>query len=129
MTAPVTRRARKGKRGREDRHDGAGRPGDRAGRRSVHRVLHACRMDDGHAAHAQRCAVEFVEIPAEKMAALRFTGDHRPDTIAPTCSTVRAFEDTDSSPSGTPVTWFFDPPWTFPFLRHGFGDRRAVTAR
>jgi DNA gyrase inhibitor GyrI len=63
-------------------------------------------------------AVKLVEVPAETVAVLRFTGDRSPDAVAShTADLLRALEDTDWSPTGTPVAWFYDPPWTIPFLR------------
>ena len=63
-------------------------------------------------------AVKLVEVPAETVAVLRFTGDRSPKAVAAhTAELLRALEDTDWSPTGTPVAWFYDPPWTIPFLR------------
>jgi hypothetical protein len=63
-------------------------------------------------------AVKLVPVPAETVAVLRFTGDRGPDAVAAhTTDLLRALEDTAWRPTGTPVAWFYDPPWTIPFLR------------
>lgn len=63
-------------------------------------------------------SVELVEVPAETVAALRFSGDRGPDAVASrTADLLRALADTTWSPAGAPVAWFYDPPWTVPFLR------------
>jgi hypothetical protein len=63
-------------------------------------------------------AVTLVPVPAETVAVLRFTGDRSPETVAArTADMERALEDTTWRPAGTPVAWFYDPPWTIPFLR------------
>lgn len=62
--------------------------------------------------------VHLVELPAETMAVLRFSGDLGTGAIA--AQTVRLREALRASgfePAGTPMAWFYDPPWTFPFLR------------
>jgi hypothetical protein len=63
-------------------------------------------------------AVKLVAVPAETVAVLRFTGDRGPDAVAShTADMMRALDDTAWRPAGTPVAWFYDPPWTIPFLR------------
>ncbi|EKT77345.1 SOUL heme-binding protein [Rhodococcus opacus M213] len=62
--------------------------------------------------------VELVEVPGETVAALRFTGDRGPGAVAArTAELLRALDDTAWIPNGEPVAWFYDPPWTIPFLR------------
>lgn len=62
--------------------------------------------------------VELVTVPAETVAVLRFTGDRGADAVArrteQLLNTLRA---TGFEPTGTPTAWFYDPPWTLPFLR------------
>jgi len=63
-------------------------------------------------------AVRLVTVPAETIAVLRFTGDRGPRAVAShTADLLGALEDTDWTATGTPVAWFYDPPWTIPFLR------------
>lgn len=62
--------------------------------------------------------VELVEVPAETVAVLRFSGDRSSRAVAEHArqlrNTLRAYGfDTD----GEVVAWFYDPPWTLPFLR------------
>lgn len=62
--------------------------------------------------------VGLVAVPAESVAVLRFSGDRGAGAIATRTEwlahVLRAtgFEATD-----TPTAWFYDPPWTLPFLR------------
>jgi hypothetical protein len=62
--------------------------------------------------------VRLVEVPAETMAVLRFSGiaDHRAITArsARLCESLRA---QGIQTVGDPVAWFYDPPWTLPFRR------------
>jgi hypothetical protein len=63
-------------------------------------------------------AVRLVEVPAETMAVLRFTGSHSPETLAERqAELLRLLESSRWHPSGVPVAWFSDPPWTLPWLR------------
>lgn len=62
--------------------------------------------------------VRLVDVPAEKVAVLRFTGDRDARAVASQTkklrNTLRAYGfDAD----GKSVAWFYDPPWTLPFLR------------
>lgn len=62
--------------------------------------------------------VELVEVPAETIAALRFTGNRgRAAVAARAAELLRDLEDTAWVAIGEPVAWFYDPPWTIPFLR------------
>ncbi|BDX31212.1 heme-binding protein [Mycobacterium antarcticum] len=62
--------------------------------------------------------VRLVEVPAETMAVLRFTGDRGQAAVA-----ARSTELLDTlqakgiEPLGDPVAWFYDPPWTVSFRR------------
>jgi SOUL heme-binding protein len=62
--------------------------------------------------------VRLVSVPAETVAVLRFTGDRGPKAVAARTEQVRntlrayGFETT-----GEATAWFYDPPWTLPFLR------------
>ena len=62
--------------------------------------------------------VELVNVPAETVAVLRFSGNYGAGVTAAKSqellSTLRA-EGID--PDGEPVAWFYDPPWTLPFRR------------
>lgn len=62
--------------------------------------------------------VELVEVPGETVAALRFTGDRgRAATASRAAELLRALENTSWLPIDEPAAWFYDPPWTIPFLR------------
>ncbi|WP_064076157.1 SOUL family heme-binding protein [Prescottella equi] len=63
-------------------------------------------------------SIELVEVPGETIAALRFTGDRgRAAIAARAAQLLRALENTAWAPTGEPSAWFYDPPWTIPFLR------------
>ena len=62
--------------------------------------------------------VQLVEVPAETIAALRFTGcgdsaqvEARQDEL------LGALRESAWRPLGPPAAYFYDPPWTLPFLR------------
>lgn len=62
--------------------------------------------------------VELVTVPAETVAVLRFTGDRAAGAIAKrTEQLLDALRATGFEATGTPTAWFYDPPWTLPFLR------------
>ena len=63
-------------------------------------------------------AVRLVEVPGETMAVLRFTGDRGADAVAARqAELLRGLAGTGWAPQGAPVAWFYDPPWTLPWLR------------
>ena len=63
-------------------------------------------------------AVSLVTVPPETVAVLRFTGDRGSAAVAArTTELLDALKDTAFEPTGTPVGWFYDPPWTLPFRR------------
>ncbi len=62
--------------------------------------------------------VTLVEVPAETVAVLRFSGIPRGEAVARNTVTLKAA--LASSPwaaSGDVQAWFYDPPWTVPALR------------
>lgn len=62
--------------------------------------------------------IAIVELPEETMAAVRFSGRRDPDAVdAATRALQQGLGGTGWSPSGLPVAYFYDPPWTLPFLR------------
>jgi SOUL heme-binding protein len=62
--------------------------------------------------------VVLVTVPAETIAALRFTGDRGADAVAShTLRLLDVLADNGFKPAGEPVAWFYDPPWTIPFRR------------
>ncbi|MET0701292.1 MAG: heme-binding protein, partial [Mycobacterium sp.] len=62
--------------------------------------------------------VELVEVPAETVAVLQFTGDRSPAAVAArTTELLNVLADKGIETSGTPFSWFYDPPWTLPFRR------------
>jgi hypothetical protein len=63
-------------------------------------------------------SVTVVEVPSERFAVLRFSGDRSSTAItAKSAELLTALHDTDFHPDGPPVAWFYDPPWTLPFRR------------
>ncbi|OBJ52388.1 heme-binding protein [Mycobacterium sp. 1423905.2] len=63
-------------------------------------------------------AVTLVQVPPETYAVRRFSGSRSPDAIARQSALLRqALCDNGITPTATPVTWFYDPPWTIPMLR------------
>lgn len=62
--------------------------------------------------------VRLVEVPAESVAAVRFTGSRSADAVATkTTELLDALSENGIETSGEPVSWFYDPPWTLPFRR------------
>lgn len=62
--------------------------------------------------------VRLVEVPAEAVAVLRFTGDRGAQAVAArTEELLSTLRDRGIEPAGEPMSWFYDPPWTLPFLR------------
>ena len=62
--------------------------------------------------------VRIVAVPEETVAALRFTGGRdEAETAARKDRLLAALEVTEWTPTASPVAYFYDPPWTLPFLR------------
>lgn len=62
--------------------------------------------------------VRLVEVPAETVAVLRFSGNYSPQTLAErTTELLDALHGAGIATQGDPVAWFYDPPWTLPFRR------------
>ncbi|BBY65859.1 SOUL family heme-binding protein [Mycolicibacterium helvum] len=62
--------------------------------------------------------VRLVQVPGETMAVLRFTGSINPDAVAErTRQLLETLYRNGIEPVGDPLSWFYDPPWTVPFLR------------
>lgn len=62
--------------------------------------------------------VRIVEVPAQDYAVLRFSGSRTGPAVAKrTVELQGALAASRWRASGTPTAWFFDPPWTPPFLR------------
>ncbi len=62
--------------------------------------------------------VSLVEVPAETLAVLRFSGDRGPDAISSrTSELLQALQDNGLETKGEVVAWFYDPPWTIPWRR------------
>lgn len=62
--------------------------------------------------------VKLVTVPAETVAVLRFTGSRSPAVVASRkVELLKALQNTVFQPTGAPVAWFYDPPWTVPFCR------------
>jgi len=63
-------------------------------------------------------AVRMVEVPGETLAVLRFAGSTAPDAVeAKQRGLLQALQGSAWQPAGTPVAWFYDPPWTLPPFR------------
>ncbi|WP_395311067.1 heme-binding protein [Mycobacterium sp. AMU20-3851] len=62
--------------------------------------------------------VTVVQVPAERFAVLRFTGDRSPTAVTKkSAELLKALHGSRFHPDGDPVAWFYDPPWTLPFRR------------
>ena len=62
--------------------------------------------------------VRLVEVPGETVAVLRFNGSYGPDAVAArTKQLLETLHRNNIEPTGDPLSWFYDPPWTVPFLR------------
>lgn len=63
-------------------------------------------------------SVHLIEVPAEDYAVLRFSGVPDPAIVArKQAALLAALKSSRWAPTGAPVAWFYDPPWTIPFLR------------
>ena len=72
-------------------------------------------------------AVQLVTVPGETVAVLTFSGDRGADAVhAKQTELLAALGGTSWKISGTPVAWFYDPPWTLPWLRR---NEVAVTVQ
>ena len=62
--------------------------------------------------------VRLVTVPSETVAVLRFTGSIDPDAVsARTGQLLKVLYRNNIEPTGDPLAWFYDPPWTLPCLR------------
>ena len=62
--------------------------------------------------------VRIVEVPPQDYAVLRFSGSRTgPVVTKRTAELDAALAASPWRPSGPPTAWFYDPPWTPPFLR------------
>ena len=63
-------------------------------------------------------AIVLRQVPGETVAVLRFSGFWGAEAIAARqAELLQRLEATAWKPDGTPLAWFYDPPWTIPFLR------------
>jgi hypothetical protein len=63
-------------------------------------------------------AVSLVAVPSETVAVKRFTGSTDPQAVeANAADLLRTLDTQGYKAVGTPAAWFYDPPWTLPFLR------------
>jgi len=63
-------------------------------------------------------AVHLVTVPAETIAVLGFSGDRGADAVhARQAELIGLLARSPWRVAGTPVAWFYDPPWTLPWLR------------
>lgn len=62
--------------------------------------------------------VRLVDVPAETVAVLRYSGIASPAAVAShTGELLTILRDNGFEPMGEPFSWFYDPPWTIPFRR------------
>jgi hypothetical protein len=62
--------------------------------------------------------VRLVTVPSETVAVLRFTGNIGPDAVSTrTGQLLKVLYRNKIEPTGDPLAWFYDPPWTLPCLR------------
>lgn len=62
--------------------------------------------------------VRIVQVPAQDYAVLRFTGARSGPAVAAKTAALRAgLAGARWRITGEPAAWFYDPPWTVPFLR------------
>jgi hypothetical protein len=62
--------------------------------------------------------VRIVELPQQSVAVLRFSGDRGADALdRRTAQLQEALRAIGFEENGAPTAWFYDPPWTLPFLR------------
>jgi hypothetical protein len=62
--------------------------------------------------------VRLVDVPAETVAVLRYSGIASPAAVAThTEELLTTLRDNGVEPNGEPFSWFYDPPWTVPFRR------------
>ena len=62
--------------------------------------------------------VRLVQLPAQTYAVLAFSGSRSPAAVAARqAQLARSLGATAWRASGEPQGWFYDPPWTLPFLR------------
>lgn len=62
--------------------------------------------------------VRLVTVPGERVAVLRYSGAYDPQAVeVKTAELLTTLRDNGIEPAGEPMSWFYDPPWTVPFLR------------
>ena len=70
-------------------------------------------------------AVHIVSVPPQTYGVYRYTGSiDQTATETARRELLQLLEGSGWSPTGQPVSWFYDPPWTLPFLRR---NEAAVT--
>lgn len=58
------------------------------------------------------------DVPAETFGVLRFSGiPTTPSVVNASGELLSALSGSNWQPEGAPVAWFYDPPWTIPWLR------------
>ena len=62
--------------------------------------------------------IELIEVPATKMAALRFSGNRDERSVEVfKAKLLKELTSSDWQVVGEPVAYFYDPPWTIPSMR------------
>jgi hypothetical protein len=62
--------------------------------------------------------VHLVQVPGETMAVLRFSGDRGPKAVEERqAALLKALDGSGWHADGAAMAWFYDPPWTLPWLR------------
>ena len=63
-------------------------------------------------------SVTLTPLPARRYAVIRFSGSRNPATMDRALATLKAgLAGSAWTAAGEPEDWFYDPPWTVPFLR------------
>ena len=63
-------------------------------------------------------AIRIVAVPPQTYAVYRYSGSINPvATVQARRELLRLLEGSGWAPMGEPLNWFYDPPWTVPFLR------------
>lgn len=71
--------------------------------------------------------VKIITVPAETYGVYRYTGStDSKATEAADRELLRRLEGSGWVPAGQPVAWFYNPPWTLPFLRRNEAAVRVV---
>lgn len=103
---------------RHHRHDGPRGPITKCYWRFDNPLLHACEVDTGKLAYPGDDDIRLIEVPAETLAVLRFSGDRSAAAVTRrTDELLNTLHNNGIQTSGDPQAWFYDPPWTLSCAR------------